>query len=153
VSHPGQLLSLNKAAFRTRVEGERSKEEGHMKAIRFLVFRVFLLIAFMTAYLCLLYGQEHGHVVPIARNTAWNDLVIQVNPEMGEESPNSPGKELLLIQSFLAEHKSEAIVGTYDITVLRAIDEVRARFQKADKDLETINNELSYKEVQVKLGR
>ena len=124
-----------------------------MKAIRFLVFRVFLLIAFMTAYLCLLYGQEHGHVVPIERNTAWNDLVIQVNPEMGEESPDSLGKELLLIQSFLAEHKSEAIVGTYDITVLRAIDEVRARFQKADKDLETINNELSYKEVQVKLGR
>jgi hypothetical protein len=72
---------------------------------------------------------------------------------MGEESPDSLGKELLLIQSFLAEHKSEAIVGTYDITVLRAIDEVRDRVQKADKDLETINNELSYKEVQVKLGR
>ena len=124
-----------------------------MKAIRFLVFRVFLLIAFMTAYLCLLYGQEHGHVVPIERNTAWNDLVIQVNPEMGEESPDSLGKELLLIQSFLAEHKSEAIVGTYDITVLRAIDEVRARFQKADKDLETIKNELSDKKVQAKLGR
>jgi len=124
-----------------------------MKAIRFLVFRVFLLIAFMTAYLCLLYGQESGHVVPIARNTAWNDLVIQVNPEMGDTSPDSLGKELLFIQSFLAEHKSEAIVGTYDIAVFRAIDQVHVRFQKADKDLETIKNELSYKEAQAKLGR
>ena len=124
-----------------------------MKAIRFLVFRVFLLIAFMAAYLCLLCGQERGHVVPIVRNTAWNDLVIQVSPEMGDTSPDSLGKELLFIQSFLAEHKYEAIVGTYDITVFRAIDQVRYRLQKADRDLETIKNELSYKEVQVKLGR
>jgi len=121
-----------------------------MKAIRFLVFRVFLLITFMTAYLCL--GQKRGHVVPIARNTAWNDLVIQVNPEMGDTSPDSLGKEFLFIQNFLAEHKYEAIFGTYDIAV-RATDQVGYRLQKSDKDLETIKNELSYKEVQVKLGR
>ena len=108
-----------------------------MKTIRLSIFRAFLLIAFMTAYLCLLYGQERGHVVPIARNTAWNDLV----------------KELLYIQSFLAEHRSEPSAGTYDIAVFRAIDQVHARFQKADKDLETIKNELSYKEAQAKLGR
>ena len=102
-----------------------------MKTIRLSIFRAFLLIAFMTAYLCLLYGQERGHVVPIARNTAWNDLVIQVNPDMGDSSSDSLGKELLY----------------------RAIDQVHARFQKADKDLETIKNELSYKEAQAKLGR
>ncbi len=124
-----------------------------MKTVRFLIFRVFLLIAFMTAYLYLLYGQERGRVVPIARNTAWNDLVIQVNPEMGDSSTDCLGKELLLLQSFLREHKSEQKVGVYDMAVLRTIDHVRARFQKADKDLETIKNELSYKEVQVKLGR
>ena len=124
-----------------------------MKTIRLSIFRAFLLIAFMTAYLCLLYGHERGHVVPIARNTAWNDLVIQVNPDMGDSSADSLGKELLYIQSFLAEHKSEPSAGTYDIAVFRAIDQVRARFQKADKGLETIKNELSYKEAQTKLGR
>jgi hypothetical protein len=112
-----------------------------MKTIRLLIFRAFLLIAFMTAYLCLLYGHERGHVVPIARNTAWNDLVIQVNPDMGDSSADSLRKELLYIQSFLAEHKSDPA------------PEPTARFQKADKDLETIKNELSYKEAQTKLGR
>jgi hypothetical protein len=44
-------------------------------------------------------------------------------------------------------------VGVYDVTVFRTIDHVRARLQKADKDLETIKNELSYKEEQAKLGK
>ena len=124
-----------------------------MKTIRFSNFRAFLLLAFMTAYLCLLYGQERGHVVPIACNIAWNDLFTQVNPEMCASSSDCLGKELLLINGFLAKHKFEATVGTYDIAVFRAIDQVHARFQKADKDLETIKNELSDKEVQAKLGR
>ena len=41
----------------------------------------------------------------------------------------------------------------YDITVFKAIDQARARLQKADKDLETIKNELSYKEYQSIGGR
>ena len=52
-----------------------------------------------------------------------------------------------------AEHETEANVGVYDLAVLRAIDQVRARLQKADKDLETLRNELSYKEAQAKLVR
>jgi hypothetical protein len=121
-----------------------------MKTIRLLIFRAFLLIAFMTAYLCLLYGHERGHVVPIARNTAWNDLVIQVNPDMGDSSADSLRKELLYIQSFLAEHKSDPAP---EPTTLLPSRLSTARFQKADKDLETIKNELSYKEAQTKLGR
>jgi DNA-binding winged helix-turn-helix (wHTH) protein len=44
-------------------------------------------------------------------------------------------------------------VGVYDLAVFRAIDQVRARLHKADKDLETLRNELSYKEEQARLGR
>jgi hypothetical protein len=44
-------------------------------------------------------------------------------------------------------------VGIYDLEVFRAIDRARARLQKADRDLETLRNELSYKEEQAKLGR
>jgi len=49
-----------------------------MKIIRFLVFRALLLVAFITSCLYFLYGQERGHVVPIVRNVAWNDLVTQI---------------------------------------------------------------------------
>jgi len=59
----------------------------------------------------------------------------------------------LLIQKFLREHQSEVSLGIYDITVFKAIDQARARRQKADKDLETIKNELSYKEYQAKSWR
>ena len=44
-------------------------------------------------------------------------------------------------------------VGIYDVEVFRAIDQARARLQKADRDLETLRNELSYKEEQARLGR
>ena len=124
-----------------------------MKTIRFLVFRVFLLVAFITTYLYLLYGQERERSVPIVRNAAWNDLVNQVDLT-GDNSPHETlGKEILLIQNFLREHQSEVSVGIYDIAVFRAIDQARARLQKADKDLETIRNELSYKEYEAKGGR
>jgi hypothetical protein len=124
-----------------------------MKTIRFLAFRTFLLIAFINTYLYFLYGQERAHGVPIVRNAAWNDFVSQI----GLAADNSPhetlDKEILLIQKFLREHQSELSVGIYDITVFRAIDQARARLQKGDKDLETIRNELSYKEYQAKGGR
>jgi hypothetical protein len=124
-----------------------------MKTIRFLVFRVFLLIALITTYLYLLYGQEREHGVSIVRNAAWNDLVRQIDPSADDSSHETLGKEIFLIQKFLREHQSEVSVGIYDVTVFKAIDQARARLQKADKDLETIRNELSYKEYQAKGGR
>ena len=60
---------------------------------------------------------------------------------------------MLVIQKFLKAHETEVQVGIYDLEVFRAIDKARARLQKADKDLETLRNELSYREEQVKLGR
>ncbi len=134
-------------------KGERSEEEGHMKTIRFLIFRVFLLIAFITTYLCFLYGQEHGHVVPIVRNVAWNDFVTQIKYLPDDSPQESLFKEVLVIQKFLSKHAAEKSVTDYDIAVFSAIDQVRARLQKADKDLETIKKELSYKEQLAKGGR
>jgi len=124
-----------------------------MKTIRFLVIRTFLLIGFITSYLYLSFGREPRDRVPIPRNTAWNDLVIQINPTAVDSSKETLGKEILVIQKFLREHQSEVTVGIYDVTVLRAIDQARARLRKADKDLETISNELSYKEDQAQLWR
>lgn len=145
----GDFLSIE----RELTELEDLQERPSMKSVRFLVFRVLLLIAFLTTYLYFLYGQEHEHGVPIARNAAWNDLVRQIDPSSDDSPRDTLGKEILLIQNFLREHQSEVTVGIYDIAVFRAIDQVRARLQKADKDLETIRNELSYKEYQAKGGR
>lgn len=58
-----------------------------------------------------------------------------------------------VIQKFLKAHETEVQVGVYDLVVFRAIDKARARLQRADKDLETLRNELSYREEQAKLGR
>lgn len=124
-----------------------------MKSVRFLVFRVFLLIAFLTTYLYFLYGQAREQGVPIARNAAWNDLVRQMDPSIDDSPHETLGKEIVLIQKFLKEHQSEASVGIYDIAVFKAIDRVRARLQKADKDLETIKNELSCKEYEARGGK
>src|SRR5262250_1806065 len=121
---------------------ERKEEEGHMKTIRFLVFRVFLLIALITTCFYFLYGQERGRVVPVARNVAWNDLVTQIKYVPDDSKQESLFKEVLVIQKFLSEHATEVSVTDYDIAVFRAIDQVRARLQKADKDLETIRKEL-----------
>src|SRR5260370_5413041 len=66
---------------------------------------------------------------------------------------DSIDKEMLVIQRFLREHETETNVGVYDLAVVRAIDQVRARLLKADKDLETLRNGLSYKEEQARLAR
>jgi len=124
-----------------------------MKSVRFLAFRVFLLIALLTTYLYSLYGQERDHYVRIVRNAVWNDLVSQIAPST-DDSPNETlEREMILIQKFLREHQSEVSVGIYDINVFKAIDQARGRLQKADKDLEMIRNELSYKENQATGGR
>lgn len=132
---------------------ERKEEEGDMKTIRFLVFRVFLLIALITSCFYFLYGQERGRVVPVTRNVAWNDLVTQIKYVPDDSKQESLFKEVLVIQKFLSQHAAEVSVTDYDIAVFRAIDQVRARLQKADKDLETIRKELSYKEQQARIGR
>src|SRR5258706_13593761 len=121
--------------------------------MRFLVFHAVLLVAFITTCLCFLYGQERGHVVPIVRNVAWNDLVTQIK-YMPDDSPQeSLFKEVLVIQKFLSKHSTEESVTDYDIAVFRAIDQVRARLQKSDKDLKTIRKELSYTEQEARRGR
>lgn len=75
-----------------------------MKTIRFLVFRVLLLVAFITTYLYLLYGQERQHFISIVRNAAWNDLVSQIDLQADDSPHETLGKEILLIQNFLREH-------------------------------------------------
>jgi hypothetical protein len=124
-----------------------------MKTIRFLITRVSLLIALITTCFYFLFGQERGDLVPIVRNAAWNDLVSQFDPKADDAARVTLGKEMMVIEKFLLEHRSEVSVRIYDLTVFKAIDQVRSRLQKADKDLETIKNELSYKEVELKLGR
>jgi len=124
-----------------------------VSTIRFLVFRAFLIIAFSITVLYISYGKERERQVQIVRNVAWNDLVRQINPVTDDSSGRSFQNEMVLIQKFLTEHQSEVTVGIYDIAVFRAIDQLRCRLQKADKDLETIRNELSYKEDQSRGGR
>src|SRR6267143_1798150 len=62
-------------------------------------------------------------------------------------------KNCSLFRSFSKADETEVRVGVYDLEVFRAIDQARARLQKADRDLETLRKELSYKEAQAKLGR
>jgi hypothetical protein len=87
------------------------------------------------------------------RNVAWNDFVSQIKFLPDDSPEDSLDKELLVVQKFLKAHETEMRVGIYDLEVFRAIDRARARLQKADRDLETLRNELSYKEEQAKLGR
>lgn len=124
-----------------------------MKTARFLVFRALSLITFITTYFHFLFSQEHEHLVPIARNAAWNDLVRQIDPAVDNAAHETLGTEIVFIEKFLKEHQSEINVGICDVALLRAIDQARARLQKADKDLETIGKELSYKEYQARGGR
>lgn len=124
-----------------------------MKPVRFLVFRAFLLLTFITAYVYFLFGQERQHFVPIARNAAWNDLVRRIDLSTDDSAHETLGTQVVLIERFLREHQSEVNVGVYDIAVFKAIDQVHARLQQADKDLQTIRNELSHKEDEAKGGK
>jgi len=102
--------------------------------VRHSALSLFLILALLTTCLLRVSGREHG--VPITRNAAWNDLLDQFDTGRTSASNESDSSGLLLIQKFL--------------TVFRAVDHVRARFQKADKDLETIREALSYKEFQAR---
>ncbi|MGH9794068.1 MAG: hypothetical protein ACRD5G_04785 [Candidatus Acidiferrales bacterium] len=122
-----------------------------MNSKRTLLFRGFLLATLISSYAYQTYGKEDPSFVPIVRNVAWNDLVAQVQFLPQDSAQDSLDKDLLIIQKFLQAHETEARVGIYDLKVLRAIDKARARLRRADKDLETIQNELSYKEQQARL--
>ncbi len=121
--------------------------------IRGLLFRACLLVTSIVSWVFLTYGKDGSSVVHIVRNEAWNDLVSQIKfvPENSPE--DSIDKEMVVIQKFLNAHQTEVRVDIYDLEVFKAIDRARARLHKADRDLETLRNELSYKEGQAMLGR
>ncbi len=123
-----------------------------MNIIRTLLFRAIVIIALISSCVYLAYGKESPRVY-IVRNVAWNDFIAQVASVLYESPQDSLGKEMLTIQKFLKSHETEVKVGIYDVEVFKAIDQARARLQKADRDLETLRNELSYKEEQSRLGR
>ncbi len=112
-----------------------------------------LLVALTCAPLSLTYGKGEPSFIPITRNVAWNDFVDQISFLPLDSPQDSLDKDLLIIQNFLKAHEREVKVGIYDIEVFRAIDKARARLQKADKDLETVRNELSYKEQLATRGK
>jgi hypothetical protein len=99
------------------------------------------------------YGKEKPTFIAILRNVAWNDLVAQIGSLQPEESEDSLKKDLQIIQTFLKEHERTVRVGTYDLKVFKAIDQARDRLKKADKDLEAIRNEMSYREERAMQGR
>jgi hypothetical protein len=124
-----------------------------MSIIRILLFRGLLLVTLISSCVYLTYGKEGPRVARIMRNVAWNDFIGQIKFLPDDSPQDSLDKEMLVIHKFLKTHETEVRVGIYDIEVFRAIDQARARLQKADKDLETLRNELSYTEEQARLGR
>lgn len=124
-----------------------------MNIKRSQLFRGLLLVALTGSHAYLTYGKEDPSFVPITRNVAWNDFLAQIKFLPDDSPQDSLDKEMLVIHKFLKAHETEARVGIYDLEVFRAIDQARARLQKADKDLETPRNELSYRAEQAKLGR
>lgn len=111
-----------------------------------------LLVALAGSIGHLTYGNERPALISIPRNVAWNDLITQVQFLPSDSPQDSLNKDLLIIQEFLKAHETKVTVGIYDLKVFRAIDRVRVRLKKADKDLETIRDELSYKVEQAKAG-
>jgi hypothetical protein len=124
-----------------------------MNSIRILLFRGFLLAAVISSCVYFMYGKSDGSMVDITRNVARNDLVTQIRSLPDDSPQDFLDKELIVIQKFLKTHETEVRVGIYDLEVFMAIDRARARLQKADKDLETLRNELSYKEQQTQAGK
>jgi hypothetical protein len=112
-----------------------------------------MLVILIGSYVYITYGKEGASVVHIVRNVVWNDFITQIKFLPDDSPQDSLNKEMLVIHKFLKAHETEGSVGIYDLEVFRAIDRARARLQKADKDLETLGNEISYEEQQAKLGR
>ena len=123
-----------------------------MKMIRTQLFRAIVIITLISSCVYLADGKESPNIY-IVRNVAWNDFIARIASVPNESPQDSLGKEMLIIQKFLKSHETEVKVGIYDVQVFKAIDQARTRLQKADRDLETLRNELSYKEEQARLGR
>jgi hypothetical protein len=117
------------------------------------LFRAIVMVTLISSSTYLASGKDSPPCVYIVRNVAWNEFTAQIASVRYESSQDSLGKEMLIIQKFLKSHETEVRVGIYDVEVFKAIDQARARLQKADRALETLRNELSYKEEQAKLGR
>jgi hypothetical protein len=124
-----------------------------MNIIRTQLFRAIVMVTLISSCIYLTYGKESPPGVDIVRNLDWNDFIAKIVSVPHEPPQDSLGKEMLIIQKFLKSHKTEVRVGIYDLEVFRAIDQARTRLQKADRDLETLRNELSRKEEQARLGR
>jgi hypothetical protein len=123
-----------------------------MNIVRTQLFRAIVMITLISSCVYLAYGKESPNVY-IVRNVAWNDFIAQIASVPKGSPQDSLDKEMLIIQKFLKSHETEVKVGIYDVEVFKAIDQARARLQKADRDLETLRNELSYKEEQARLRR
>jgi hypothetical protein len=117
------------------------------------LFRAIVMVTLISSSTYLASGKDSPPSVYIVRNVAWNDFIAQIASVPYESPQDSLGKEMLIIHKFLKSHQTELRVGIYDVEVFKAIDKARARLQKADRDLETLRNELSYKEEQAKLAR
>jgi hypothetical protein len=117
--------------------------------IRTQIFRAVVIITLISPCVYLAYGKESPNIY-FVRNVAWNDFIAQIASVPYESPQDSLGKEMLTIQRFLKSHETEVRVGIYDVEVFEDIDRARGR---ADRDLETLRNELSYKEEQARLGR
>jgi len=117
------------------------------------LFRAIVMVTLISSSTYLASGKDSPPIVYIVRNVAWNEFIAQIVSVPNESPQDSLDKEMLIIQKFLKSHETEVRVGIYDVEVFKAIDQARARLQKADRDLETLRNELSYKEKQAKLGR
>lgn len=124
-----------------------------MNILRTQLFRAIVMVILISSCIYLTSGKESPPRVDIVRNLVWNDFIAQIASVPHESPQDSLGKEMLIIQKFLKSHETEVRVGIYDVEVFRAIDQARARLQKADRDLGTLRNELSYKEEQAKLRR
>jgi len=124
-----------------------------MNIIRILLLRAFVLVILISSFVYVTHGKEGPSVVHITRNVAWNDFITQIKFLPDDSPQESLDKEMVVIQRFLKAHETETRVDIYDLEVFKAIDRARARLQKADKDLETLGRELSYKEQQARLGR
>ena len=124
-----------------------------MNITRILLLCAFLLVTLTGLGVCRVFGKGHDSAAPITRNVVWNDFVSPIRFLPHDSPEDSFAKETLTVQKFLQAHATKARIGIYDLEVFRAIDHARARLQKADKDLETLRNELSYREEQAKLGK
>jgi hypothetical protein len=75
--------------------------------------------------------------VPIPRNVAWNDF---------QQQCIAAHTNILIIQEFLVEHRSEVRVNVYDVPTFRAMDNAESELKAAETDLRKIHEELSYRE-------